>query len=166
MFSLTYLLIKSVSLLSFVCKTISSLFTKINNLYEYSFTPVIYGFYHGYDQPIPYRVANVSKPYIFYNTERKFFFSDYDSMDITHSLPLLSIEIYDTNNNFMYDLTNFIEDIRFAGTTPPSIFLIIMIWSTLNTIYLNPKLHMVRYIYTMGDMHESSFFNKNEPKKD
>jgi hypothetical protein len=151
---------------SYVCKSVSSLFTKVNKIYEYICTPVLYGFYHGYDQPVPYRVTNVSKPYLFYDTERKIFFSDYNTIDTIYSLPLLSIEILDINNSILYDLTNFIEDIRFAGTTAPSISSIIMVWSTLNSIYLNPKFHEVRYIDAMGDIHESDFFNCTELKRD
>lgn len=166
MCSQTYLLIKAVSLYSLLSRTVSSLFTKFNTFFENVCTPVLYGFYEGYDLPVPYKVTNTSKPYLFYNVERKFFFSDYNALDATYSLPLLSMEIRDMNNNLIHDLTNFIEDIHFAGTTRLSISSIIMIWSTLNSIYLNPKLHLVRYIDTMGDMHESSFSNYIELTKD
>jgi hypothetical protein len=135
-------------------------------LNESLFTPVLYGFYYGYEQPIPYRLTNTCKPYLFYDTERKIFFTDCNSIDTTYSLPLLSMEINDINNTLMYDLTNFIEDIRFSGSTAPSISSIVMLWSTLNTTYLNPKLHVVRYIDTTGDMRECTFFNDIELNKD
>jgi len=145
---------------------LSHLLEKLNLSYEVFNNPRIFVFYKGYLQPVPYK-HNMSQEgyHLFYNVDRSLFNSDNDWNKNTENLPILSLEIRDVSNNLIYDLTNFIESMRFIKTNKggiPSFSSIVMIWATLNNMYFDPTRYKLQYIDTFGNTHETTFANTKE----
>jgi hypothetical protein len=150
-----------------VYSTTEQVIGRLTVAYNTLFVPRIYVFYKGYLQPVPYK-HNTPKEscQLFYNVDTSLFYSDNNWDGKRQVLPILSMEIRDMSNNLVYDLTNFIEGLRFVasdgGGTVPSFSSIVMLWATLNDMYFDPVSHKIQYIDTMGDTHESTFTNTIE----
>lgn len=130
------------------------------------FTPERYVFYTGYNNPVLFTkayTAGSARPYIVYDVEHTaffpydFVFSSYESVcrDTTIKyLPILSLEIVDANDNVLYDLTDFVINIRYAvmeNRTTPTFSNIAMIWSNMKHIYPDKNETMFRYINMDGE---------------
>ena len=145
-------LISAYTLYASTTKTISKFIGNVKFGYESAFSPRIYAFCKGYMQPVLFtRSVNVDQCELFYDVGQSLFYSKH--VDSKHySLPILSIEIIHTTGEVLYDLTNFIENMKFIDISRrPSIGSVVMIWATLTNNFLDPSAHKVRYIDMSGD---------------
>ena len=152
-------LISSYTLYASTAKNISYFLDKATFAYSTFFTPKVYVFCKGYLQPILYKdTMNKNQCSLYYNVDKGLFYPT--NMLITnntvkyHTLPILSMEIINADDNVVYDLTNFIEDIRYIDIpdlATPTTQSIVMIWATLNNNYPDPTTHRIRYIDMSGD---------------
>uniref|UniRef100_A0A6C0JYW7 Uncharacterized protein n=1 Tax=viral metagenome TaxID=1070528 RepID=A0A6C0JYW7_9ZZZZ len=149
-----------------LCNTIQRFVGRLTVAYETLFTPRIYVFYKGYLQPVPYKHnADKDTCHLFYDVDRSLFYTGNNWSGKNRALPILSMEVRDMSNNLMYDLTDFVNDLRFVQTqdeATPSLSSIIMIWATLNDIYFDPSFHRLQYIDCLGNTIETNFTDLKE----
>jgi hypothetical protein len=112
----------------------------------------------GYTQPILYKSnMNETRCVLYYNADKMLFYPYVLLSDNkNYSFPYLSLEVIDDDNNTVYDLTDFIEKVRYiklSNTETPSLSSIILMWLTLTGKFPNPEKHSIRYIDDSGDEH-------------
>ena len=154
-------LIKSYTLYTKINNEVNKIIDKIYIAYDSFFTHNIYAFYRGYFQPVLYKGDNSKAiPTLFFDTDTMLFYpsiAQHDKTKQKYSLPILSLEIIDLSDNVIYDLTDFIEQIRYidynAGAKP-SLSSIVMIWATITNTFPDTLNHRVRYIDSVGDVYE------------
>jgi hypothetical protein len=120
------------------------------------------------DSPFPYTFTESStaisaKPALLYNSTKKIFqpwsecLTKEQVLQIgtQESLPILSLEVIDSKDTVLYDLTNFIESIRYVKSMPsypkPSIGHILSVWQLNQRIILDHNLVSARYINQEAD---------------
>jgi hypothetical protein len=157
-------LIKSYTLYTQLTNKFVDCIGKLSLAYDAIYGQTIYAFYDGYLQPVLYKPLNKgAKPTLFYDADYMLFYPNavQDPMNHRHSsLPILSLEIIDSNENVAHDLTDFIEKIRYIGydgCSKPTLSSIVMIWATISNNFPDPLKHRVRYIDSSGDMFEKGF---------
>ena len=145
-------LISTYTLYASTTKSISKFIEKLKFGYGTAFGPRIYAFCKGYTQPVLVTCSlNIDQCELFYNVDESLFYSKRLGSK-PYSLPILSIELIDLNGEVVYDLTNFIENMKFIDVSRrPSVGSVVMIWATLTNNFLNPETHKVRYIDMSGD---------------
>jgi hypothetical protein len=156
-------LIKALNFYTSTTKNISKFIEKVKFGYETAFIPRVYAFCKGYAQPVLVtRSTNMGQCELFYDVNQSLFYSKRLGSK-PYSLPILSIEIIDTNGETVYDLTNYIENMKFIDVSRrPSIAAVVMIWATLTNNFLDPEVHKVRYIDMSGDECIVSFSDSYE----
>jgi len=135
-------------------------------------TPVVYVFFEGYSIPIAYQMTQTyptgsAKALMLYNSELYTFMpcdNDRSIQSIMQEtkakLPYLSLEIVNMDDRVHYDLTEFIESIRFIdveGFSTPSLFSVVMAWSLSSRILPDLKAFTLRSIDISGETNEYSF---------
>jgi hypothetical protein len=150
------------NLYSSFCTRISNFFKKVITAVKRIYTAEHYIFLHNIDYPFLNTEIELvdeysAKPEWKYVADQYQFFEWYPEGNTTvensfssHSLPMLSMEILD-GDTMLYDLTDFIENIRVYNSTPnnhtPSIKQIIAAWSLHSKVVLNPTRNFsVQYI--------------------
>ena len=150
--------------------SLKSYLRRIYSIIEQASKPNIYLFLENYPQPFPARLLDLDSPHtappeLVYNADSTTFYpykkdSTYETMIQEHKpkrLPVLSIEILDGESNVIFDLTDFIDRVRFiniSGTDIPNISEIISAWSIESYVVLNKNNYNVRYIMNDGEMYE------------
>ena len=137
-------------------KCLTRVYNKVNDAYEYIVTPTVYVFMKGYTQPLLYKSnMNTTRSALYYNADKMLFYP-YLSLanNKNYSFPYLSVEIVDSDNDTIHDLTDFIGNIKhvkLSNTETPSLSSIVMMLLTLTAKFPNPEIHSVRYIDDSGD---------------
>lgn len=160
-------LISAYTLYASTSKNISNFIEKVKFGYETAFSPRIYAFCKGYTQPVLVTQSiNIDQCELFYDVGQSLFYSNLvlsTHICKPYSLPILSIELIDVNGEVVYDLTNYIENMKFIDISRrPSISSIVMIWATLTNNFLDPSAHKIRYIDMSGDECIVSFSDSTE----
>jgi len=82
------------------------------------------------------------------------------------SIPILSLEITDTSGNFLHDLTDFIESMKYimlsSTYVKPTIGHIISVWQLNSKIILDESTTLAQYINTNGDQLRTSIRNLSD----
>ena len=145
----------------------SKLFIKIDQLCSLAFTPAYYIFFNGYYTPYMYSRTNPwasgsAEPTILYNYDTNVFFPytvyhsmfDTNLMATAKHIPILSLDIIDSNDKVQYDLTDFIETMRYIqydDSGLPTLAQIVAAWSLSSHIVLDYSRFSIRYINQYGD---------------
>ena len=150
-----------------VSEWVKSLITRITLSLDFIFNPNIYIFFDKYPAPFPARSLRLESvhsatPSILYNADTLLFFPQNNETgsprveDAESSrLPMLSLEIIDSNSAVAFDLTDYIERARYIrqdATDCPTISEIVMGWSVSAGIILDSDEYRARYITDDGDL--------------
>ena len=143
---------------------VSAMMKRIMDSFDIIFNSNIYVFFDKYPCPFPARAvrldsSNSAPPTIMYNADTRMFFpyiNNDTNMEALRtergvSLPILSIEIIDSELETVFDLTNFVAKVKYISVTEgdcPTISELIMAWSIESNIVLNKDIYQVRYINT------------------
>jgi hypothetical protein len=85
--------------------------------------------------------------------------------ELYRPLPILSLEIVDSKDHVVYDLTDFVEDLRHvtvAGFTSPSLFHILSAWTLSSAVVPNLTNHSIRYVDSNGDSQTIQIYHSEE----
>ncbi len=151
-------------------------FRRISNAFDALFSPTYFLFYEGSYQPYVYHLMNPlasgsAHPVLMYNADTQLFFPWVDGYsfkelqsDPTSCLPILSLEIVDRKNGkAYYDLTDFVEKVRFvhvANSTDPTVWHVISAWSLSSGIVPCHDSYTVRWIDGNGKTIEVPFYTE------
>ena len=143
---------------------------RVYSVIEQLTRPNIYVFLENYPQPFPARFLSLENshtavPELLYDADTNIFFpynTDFSYKNLIEEykperLPILSIEILDKDSTVIFDLTDFIDKIRYvnvSGVDAPELSEIISAWSIESYIILNKTKYIVRYISNDGEMCE------------
>ena len=99
---------------------------------------------------------------VFYPSSKDFMFFNTKTINYK-TIPILSLEIVNKDKTPLYDLTNFIEKMRYIKLSPkyhtPSIGHIISVWQLYSKIVLDENEVSVNYINTEGDFVSTNIRN-------
>jgi hypothetical protein len=140
---------------------------KLEEIVQIACSPTYYVFYEGYYTPYLYSKTNPwasgsANASIMYNYDTNTFFPyslttrmlDTYMMPSARTLPVLSLEIITSDDTVQYDLTDYIETMKYiqSDNSPvPTIAQIVATWSLVSHIVLDSKRFSVRYINDYGD---------------
>jgi hypothetical protein len=140
---------------------------KLEEIVQITCNPTYYVFYEGYYTPYLYSKTNPwasgsANASIMYNYDTNTFFPyslttrmlDTYMMPSARTLPVLSLEIITSDDTVQYDLTDYIETMKYiqSDNSPvPTIAQIVATWSLVSHIVLDSKRFSVRYINDYGD---------------
>jgi hypothetical protein len=143
------------------------MFLKLDEIGQIAFNQTYYVFYDGYYAPYLYSKTNSwatgsAKATLFYNYDTNVFFPytlssrmlDTYLMSNARSLPILSLDIIDSDEKVHYDLTDYIEKMKFIqveNSSGPSLAQIVATWTLASHIVLDSTRFSVRYINDYGD---------------
>ena len=146
---------------------IGRFYTKCDQLFTIAFSPAYYIFFEGYWTPYLYSRTNPwasasAAPTMLYNYDTNVFFpytvynSMFDNhlMSIAKPIPILSLDIIDSAEKVRYDLTDFIETMRYIqydNSQLPTLAQIVAAWSLSSHIVLDSSRFSIRYINQYGD---------------
>ena len=155
------------NLLHGVNSYVSRVFQKLDEIGQIAFNPTYYVFYEGYYAPYLYSKTNSwasgsAKATLFYNYDTNVFFPytltsrmlDSYLMTNARPLPILSLDIIDSDEKVHYDLTDYIEKMKFIqvdNLSGPSLAQIVATWTLGSHIVLDATRFSVRYINDYGD---------------
>ena len=102
---------------------------------------------------------NIDNPSLMYNMDKNLFYNSTSLLQLNLGtavpMPILSLEIVDKNDKTLYDLTDFIESMRYIklsdSYTKPSIGHIISVWQLHSKIILDTNKVCVIYINNSGN---------------
>ena len=157
--------------LLFVFNSLSTSFTsaaeyvkKIQALYLELSRPEYYIFFK--NSPYPYRLSNThtwatgsAVPEFVYWANSKIFMP-WVSNDVYrveqwengNTLPLLSLDLVNTSDDTVaYDLTDFIEGVRYVGDTIPTLNQVIAVWTLASNVVPNLAEMKIRYVNEDGE---------------
>jgi hypothetical protein len=80
-----------------------------------------------------------------YNADTRCFYLD-DTTGISKRLPILSLEIIDSDSEVVFDLTDYVETVRYYGNSLPTISELVVAWSLGSWIVLDTTKYKARYI--------------------
>ena len=148
-------------------RTIGRFYTKCDHMFTLAFSPAYYIFFEGYWTPYVYSRTNPwasasAAPTMLYNYDTNVFFpytvynSMFDNhlMSIAKAMPILSLDIIDAEDKVRYDLTDFIETMRYIqydNSELPTLAQIVAVWSLSSHIVLDSNRFSIRYINQYGD---------------
>ena len=128
--------------------------------------PRFFLFFDEYSMPFPAHSVILDKnaspePILVFNADTLLFFpyipnSSFNDMVAQHkpiALPILSLEIFEVDGDYVRDLSGFNENIRFvpmAGHKPPVISDVVSAWIVTNMIPIDRSKFRVRYITDEG----------------
>lgn len=137
---------------------INAFMTRIYQSVSVLFSTNVYYFFEGYACPFPAHSLQIdnphsAKPVYVYSVDSYTFFPytcDFKNIKLS-KLPMLSMEIVDSDGNVTYDLTNFIEKIRYISVMP-TMLETLLCWTIHSGIVINTKEYSIRYINDDGDI--------------
>jgi hypothetical protein len=149
--------------LAIVCNEfVSAFMTRIYRSGKLLFGSNIYYFFDAYPVPFPAHSLHLNdkhsaKPVISYDVDNYLFYPYLcDLMGKKYNkLPILSLEILDSGGEVAYDLTNYIEKIRFVSNDDgiiPTISEIVICWVMTSGIVIDFKKYTIRFINDDGDI--------------
>jgi hypothetical protein len=158
-------------------KSAIEIFSRLAKAYSAVFRPNYYIFFEGSPQPhsfyaVNYWASGSAAPELMYSVDKKLFFPwiprnpitlsegmDFDAVFVEErykALPFLSIEIVDAEGRAAYDLTDFLESMRYValdGFPAPTLAHVISAWTLSSAIVPDPARYTVRYIDVDGNIH-------------
>lgn len=181
----TKLFLSAISLYSLLESYVAStleLWGRMTRAFHIMFRPEYYIFFEG--SAIPHNFYNThywasgsATPELMYCANTKAFFpwiprnSSQPTFDILaikelyRPLSLLSLEIIDSKDKVVYDLTEFLETLRHVavvGFPSPSLFHILSAWSLSSGVVPNLIEHSVRFIDANGDCETIRIYHKED----
>jgi hypothetical protein len=149
--------------LALVCNEfINAFIIRIYRSGQLLFGSNIYYFFDAY--PIPFPAHNLrlddkhsAKPIITYDVDKNLFYPYMCNVAEKkyNKLPILSLEILDSGGEVAYDLTNYIEKIRYISNDDgviPTISEIVVCWTMTSGIVVDFKKYTIRFINDDGDI--------------
>jgi hypothetical protein len=157
-------------------KILLDFFHRLAKAYSIVFRPNYYLFFEGSSQAFPFYSVNhwatgSAAPELMYCPDKKLFFpwiprnpeapgegmdfSDVFVQDRYRPLNILSVEVIDAEGRVAYDLTDFIESVRYValdGFTVPSLTHILSAWTLSSGIVPDSTRFTLRYIDSDGNM--------------
>ena len=151
-------------------------FERLKKAYTAVFRPNYYIFFEGATMPHPfytthYWASGSAAPELMYCADKKVFFPwiprnpaipsqgvDFDDVLVPErfkSLPYLSMEIVDAEGRAFYDLTDFLETLRYValdGFPVPSLGHILAAWTLSSAVVPDPARYTIRYIDADGNL--------------
>jgi len=164
-------------------KRIVKMWNDLDDILNMMFSPKFYMFFDDSVFPYEFRISQARAsgsaiPSLIYNTDSKLFFPWSEEASFneimqndSYELPVLSLEIVDKDGKVAYDLTDFIEKIKYidmSGAEIPAIGHIIAVWQLSSKIILDTHQFSVRYIDANGNTlkthlrDSTSFFDDHE----
>ena len=149
-----------INISSACCSRLKTLKNKLNTSFNLLMKDSIYTFLN--DSVYPYdNNYNIDKPALMYNMDKKLFYNSSSLLQLELGtplpIPILSLEITDKNGETLYDLTDFIESMRYIklsdSYTKPSIGHIISVWQLHSKTILDTSQVCVIYINN-SSLHE------------
>lgn len=146
------------------------LHSAVRRLYDsflFLISPKLYIFFEEYSMPFPAFSTRIdrtlgAKPTVIFNADESVFFpyvphksfAEICIYNRKNAFPILSMEVIDTEDRCVRDLTDFVEGLRYIyipDMETPSISNIISAWCVVHSIPLNREKLLVRYITANGD---------------
>jgi len=160
-------------------ETSTYIFDKSVYLFDILFSPRFFVFFKGYVQPLEFRLTQLfatgqAQPSIMYDSENCLFFEYKSGTPFSEScdpslkrrtLPILSLEIIDSSKSAHYDLSEYIEKLKYIGDIDLSLSQVVMAWSTSSSILPDPERFSLRYINMDGDSFETGLFDNKSLTK-
>ena len=160
-------------------ETSTYIFDKSVFLFDILFSPRFFVFFKGYIQPLEFRLTQLfatgqALPTLMYDAENCLFFEYKSGTPFSEScdpslkrktLPILSLEIIDSSKTAHYDLSDYIEKLKYIGDIDLSLSQIVMAWSTASSILPDPERFSLRYINMDGDSFETDLFDRKSLTK-
>ena len=150
------------------CNRLGSFKKKLNNSLSLLIDEQICIFLNDsiYPYDSSYNIENFS---LIYNIDKKIFYNKtsflYFEIGNSVPIPILSLEIVNKTGKVLYDLTDFIEQMRYIKTSEtyrkPSIGHIISVWQICSKIILDENELTVQYINKDGDTIETNLRDNN-----
>ena len=147
--------------------TIGRFYVKCDQLFTIAFSPAYYIFFEGYYTPYVYSRTNPwasgsATASMLYNYDTNVFFPytvynsmfDNNLMAMAKPIPILSLDIIDAEEKVRYDLTDFIETMRYIqydDSGLPTLAQIVGAWTLSSHIVLDSTRFSIRYINQYGD---------------
>jgi len=147
-------------------------------LYEAADTlvkPSIHVFLENYEQPFPARSIDLTSvhsatPTLAYNADTYVFFPYNNDLTYTHmltdhklqTLPILSLEIVGPDSSVAFDLTDFVEKLRYvdiSGADCPEIFEVFSAWAIMSRVVLDKDVYTARLIKNDGKTYTTSLYS-------
>jgi hypothetical protein len=143
---------------------IQAFLKRIENVVELLTQPMIYGFFEKIQAPYLLSPLNLSasacaRVELLYNQTTRTFYPNRGILgaypdEPTIKMPILSLDIVNSEGETQYDLTDFVESIKIIhvdGLAKPCISDIVEVWQLSSGIVLDRDLFKVRYITEDGD---------------
>ncbi len=151
------------------------MFDRFSEVFSILFQPSFYVFFEGNITPYPLRKVNTwasgsaAAEFLYCEDTKTFIpwlpgskstdetiykYGGLDEMKLK-CLPILSMELVDESGDVVYDVTDFLESVRFCeapGLPTPNLFHIMAAWSISSHIVPNYDKYILRYINADGDM--------------
>lgn len=151
--ALTSIALKFISMLSTLNKSgeiVKSCVSRVKAALHVLFGSRVYVFFNNYSSPFPAHLVLSSsvysaKPCVMYNADTHCFYLE-DTTGISKRLPILSLEIIHSDSEVAFDLTDYVETVRYYDNSLPTISELVMGWSLDSCIVLDADKYKVRYI--------------------
>ena len=144
------------------------LFNMLDRLYEYLMSLYkkiwrasrYYMFIKGIPYPYKYGGAATGAHDIVYDMDTQVFFPFVDGLSLQEveafgekkSLPVLSLTIVHKNtSDILFDLTDYLEKIRYVRGVIPTIGQLIAVWQLYSTALVDPEMYRVNYMNSDGE---------------
>lgn len=147
--------IRAYTFLSFVWNTVSTQTVKSTKYLIQSFSPDIYCIFSGSSIPVRYTnythdVAGAAEIEYYYNRETKVISKQQEVVHIPRLLDIESARLFH-GNICLYDLTDFFDSTRFAGSGEvPSLPIWISLWELENGIFLDRTTEFTIHLEFLG----------------
>jgi hypothetical protein len=160
-------------------ETSTYIFDKSVYLFDILFSPRFFVFFKGYVQPLEFRLTQLfatgqARAILMYDSENCLFFEYKNGTPFSescdpslkrHTLPILSLEIIDSSKTAHYDLSDYIEKLKYIGDLDLTLSQVLMAWSTASSILPDPERFSLRYINMDGDSFETDLFDSKSLTK-
>ena len=129
---------------------VNSCVSRVKAAFHVLFGSRVYIFFDNYSSPFPAHSVLSSSvfsatPSVMYNADTRCFYLD-DTTGISKRLPILSLEIIDSDSEVVFDLTDYVETVRYYGNSLPTISELVVAWSLGSWIVLDTTKYKARYI--------------------
>ena len=182
--SLSWILL-GISLYEYTASTTKMCLDKLSLIFDILFSPRLYVFFKGYIQPVPFRLnihfiaqlqtknqnqnnSDEVSSIIMYDIDKSLFFPYRLNQSIQNicsnkrkSLSILSLEIIDSSKKAHYDLSEFVEKIKYIGDIDLNLSHILMAWSISSAVLPDTERFVLRYIDMSGDSFETCTLFEN-----
>ena len=147
-----------INISSACCTRLKRFKNKLNASYNLLLNENIYTFLNNSVYPYDNNYK-IDSPALIYNMDKNLFYNSSSLLQLDLGtvvpIPILSLEIVDKNDKTLYDLTDFIESMRYIklsdSYTSPSIGHIISVWQLHSKIILDTNNVCVIYINNSGN---------------